>query len=68
MQTTKRKTKCKECIYATTDTVKDGEMCGTTELRCHKQQQTKNGIDTCDEGKHRNEEGFWFTVEQADFD
>ena len=53
---TKVRVLCKECIFATTETVKEAEMFGTTQLRCHKYGIEKQGFENCEQGKSIYEE------------
>jgi hypothetical protein len=60
----KLKVHCKECIYRTGRTLENGIILG----HCHLKNEDKHGFETCEDGKHINEESLRFEAEQVDFE
>jgi hypothetical protein len=61
---TKIKVYCNECKYRTERRAEDNIIYG----HCHLHKTDKHGFESCEDGKHRNEEALRFDAEQVDFE
>lgn len=61
---TKIKVYCSECKYRTSRTEQNYIVLG----HCNLKKEDKHGFESCEDGKHRNEDALRFDAEQVDFE